>query len=133
MNRKALYLLLFVTFAFFSVIFFKTERAEYLTKESGINVIGRVLTRPECGRGSGTIELKIHKRILKVKIGKNDCIEGKYSIGDDVEVIYSAVYSCAVLPTSNTNFSFVLSIVFFLVPAYFLVLLIKPNSRKGYK
>jgi hypothetical protein len=129
-KKKLLYLILFIAFAFFSLNFFKSSRLKYMTKESGVLTKAEVYNRPECGRGSATADVIIAERIFTIDIGINDCIEGVYSIGDELEVLYCKKCGTAILPHSKANIRYWFSIVFFALPLYFLIILVSSFKRE---
>lgn len=130
MNKtKILYLILFVSFSFFASVFFKSARLKYLTKETGVKTMATIDALPECGKSSNTMEVFLEKKNFTVDIAKNDCIQGKYSIGDKIEVLYCYKCDMVVLPSSKTDFRYGLSIFFFVIPLYFLFLLLKSKTE----
>ena len=129
-KKKLLYLILFIAFAFFSLNFFKSARLKYMTKEDGVLTRAEVYKRPECGRSSNTMDVLIDGRTFNLDIGKNDCIQGKYTIGDIVEVLYCKECGEAILPETNAKFRYCLSIAFFALPLYFLIILISSFKRE---
>lgn len=130
-KKKFLYLGLFVAFAFFSLNFFKSAKLKYMTKEDGVLTQAEVYKRPECGRSSNTMEVLLDGRTFNLDIGKNDCIQGKYSIGDIVEVLYCKECGEAILPGAQASFRYWLSIAFFALPLYFLIILVSSIKKEN--
>ena len=103
-----------------------------MTKENGILTNAEVYKRPECGKSSNTMKVLLDRKVFTLDIGKNDCIQGQYSIGDVVEVLYCRECGQAILPESNAIFRYWLSLVFFAIPLYLLILLVFSFKKKSY-
>ena len=52
-------------------------------------VIVKVVELPMCGR-SNIIGISYKEKKYNISINKNDCIQGKYNIGDTLEAIYNS-------------------------------------------
>lgn len=100
-----------------------------MTKEEGVLTKAQVNNRPECGRGSATVDIIIDKKIFTIDIGINDCIKGVYSIGDELEVLYCKKCGTAILPHSKVSIRYWWSIAFFALPLYFLIILVSPIKK----
>ena len=129
-TNRILYLIGFFVFSFFALNFFESTQREKTINETGIPVLAKVAGVPNCGRSSNTIDVKIEQKTYNISIGKNDCIQGFYKVGDTLKVLYSSVYDRAQRPEQFTYFSYIVSILFFCLPIYFLLLLIKPFKSK---
>ncbi len=124
MNRK-IYFVLFLLFAFFSYFFFKTAYRDHKISIGKIAKNVLVVSKGNCGRGGGTIKVKYESKIYTLGIGRNDCINGKYKIGDQIIVLYGEQYDYFILKDMNTISSLYLSIAFFFLPIYCLYKLIR--------
>jgi hypothetical protein len=129
-KRKLLYLVCFLVFTYFAQRFFKEESLRYKTFKEGVITEAVVNKRPKCGRGPALAEILIEKRIYKITINVNDCINGVYKIGDKIEVLFCKECDTAILPFYSAKTSYWISVVFFIVPLYFLIILIGPFSKK---
>ena len=124
-SSRVYYLVAFVLFTYFSLQFFQSAFVGKEIALNGIKVNTHVVKLPKCGRSSGTMNILYKDKRYDIKIGKNDCIQGKYSIGDQVEALYSQNYDKLQLTTEKVNVIYVLSLLFFLVPLFCLFKLIK--------
>ncbi len=128
-KNRIIYLAAFIAFTYFGLNFFESS---YMGKEINENGIGKqveVASVQNCGRSSNTIDVEYDLKTYTINIGKNDCIEGRYSIGDKIVVKYSSEYDKMQLPTERTNLVFWMSILFFLIPLYCLVQIIRPFKK----
>jgi hypothetical protein len=80
-----------------------------------------VKTNGNCGRSGGSIEVTLNGKVYHLGIRRNDCISGKYRIGDEVKVLYGASYDYIILPETKTELGFYMSLLFFILPMYCLV------------
>ncbi len=124
-----IYLVLFITFTFFSIKFFEASYRDYNIKEYGIESIATIKDIPNCGRSSNSVEVLLNNEKYILKIGKVDCIKGKYKIGDKVTVLYSSAYNALILPNAKVKLILYMSLLFFLFPLYCLYHLIKPKKN----
>ena len=128
-SSKIYYLVAFILFTYFSLQFFQSAFIGREIATNGIKVETRVVQLPTCGRGNGNMNIVYKDKFYNIKIGKNDCIQGKYRIGDEVEALYSISYDKIQLATEKVNFNYVVSILFFLVPLFCLFKLLKKNKN----
>lgn len=127
MNKiRLMYLFLFLGATLFAIKFFEQAYRDYSIKQSGTQGIATIESRPDCGRSNSTVDVRYMNKIYLLRIGKNDCIKGEYSIGDKVPVIYSDVYDYMITPGRQVAFLFYMSIVLWVLPLYCLYKLIKP-------
>ena len=126
---KLTYFLCFITCAYFSTLFFDTSLRNYRIKKFGEEKFCTVLNRGECGKSGGTIKVSLHEKEYNLSIGRVDCIEGNYSIGSQVKNLYGRDYDYMILPEDKAELGFYLSLLFFILPLYFLYQLIKPLRK----
>ena len=94
----------------------------------GIVVEAEVYGRPKCGSARGRVEVLVDKRVLVAFIPKNPCLEGLYRVGDKIEVYYSKEYDAAVQTDYPVTVRYWTSILFYVVPLYFLYHLLRVNK-----
>lgn len=129
-KNKVLYLIAFIAFTYFALNFFENSYTAKMISENGILRIGEIASIPNCGSSTNTMDVKLNQNIYNVNIEKNKCIQGFYRIGDRIEVMYSEEYDKAQLPTEPSTLSYWTSIIFFLLPLYFLFQIIKPFNKQ---
>lgn len=122
---KVIYLILFVGFSFFSIQFFNSALINYRISQYGSKQLAEVIEVPNCSRSSNSFYVKLKEKKYLTEIGKNDCIQGKYLIGQKIEVLYSSDYDKIVMPNSKTKLIFYMSLAFFLLPITSLYYLIR--------
>jgi len=124
-KNRILYFIGFLIFTYFAVNFFESSYQAKMIKKYGVTVISIVSELPNCGRSSNTVYVEYNSKKYNINIGKNDCIQGNYKIGDRIKVVYSSSYDKMQLPTETVELGYWLSIAFFFIPLYFLYKLIK--------
>ncbi len=128
-KNRIIYFVAFIAFTYFGLIFFETSYISKEIYENGIDKQVEISSVPNCGSSSNTVDVEYHLKTYTIKIGKNDCIEGRYSIGDKLMVKYSSKYDKMVLSTERTTLAFWMSVLFFLIPFYCLVQMIRPFKK----
>ncbi|MBL0192305.1 MAG: hypothetical protein IPQ18_13400 [Saprospiraceae bacterium] len=124
-NKRVIYIILFFLFAFFSIKFFETAIRDYnITNENNF-VLANVIENGNCGTSGGTIKVKYNDQLYTLGIGRSDCINANYSIGEDINVLYSKRYNYLILPDSGVKTGLIMSLCFFLFPLYCLIKIIK--------
>gem|GEM_PF-2094188 len=129
-KNKVIYLIAFIAFTYFALNFFKTSYQGKVINANGVSVVVEVDGVPNCGRSSNTMDVKFKQKIYNINIGKNDCIEGRYKNGDKIEVLYGKEYDKMQLPSERSNLLYWMSIIFFMIPLYCLLQIIKPFKKK---
>jgi hypothetical protein len=124
MNRLT-YFALFIFFGFFSIKFFETSLRDYTIKLNGEEKIVKILSNGNCGRSGGTIKVLLNDKSYSLNIGINDCISGKYQIGNEISVLYGAQYDYIILSEGKMVLGLYMSLAFFLLPLYCLFKIIK--------
>ena len=127
-GNRVFYIISFLIFTFFGIVFLRSSYQSKKLRENGTSAKAVVSETPDCGRSSNTMEVKLKENIYSINIGKNDCINGRYRIGDSVEVLYSITYNKAVLPTERTNLLYWMSLLFFIVPIYCLYQVLRQSK-----
>lgn len=100
------------------------------TQKHGVEVVGVIIDRPNCGK-INKIRVSYLGSVYKLSVPKNSCINGEYVRGENISVKYNSKIDHMILDTSylNTQIGYYLSIVCFLIPIFFLVLLIRPIGQ----
>lgn len=109
---------------------FKNSYIEFkLANTEGKKVAVEVVGIPNlCQRRNNRITVQYEKKKYSVLISNKACIEGRFRIGDKVEMIYIPRFDKLFIESSTSKFNFILSIALFLIPIVFLVLLIRPRK-----
>jgi hypothetical protein len=126
---RSMYFICFMFFSFFSTIFFETSLRDYRIKKYGDERICTVLTNGNCGKSGGTIKVSMQKKEYNLSIGRVDCVENYYHIGDDIKILYDYNYDYMILPTEKVELGLYMSILFFMLPLYCLYQLVKPSKK----
>ena len=121
------YFLLFILFVYFSIKFFETSLRDYTIMTNGEEKVAYVLSNGNCGRSGGTIQVLCEDKAYSLNIGINECISGKYKIGNEIRVLYGIQYDYILLPQENVIVGLYMSLAFFFLPLYCLYKLIKNN------
>lgn len=129
MNQRILYLVGFIISSFVGLKFYQSTFDSFITKEKGEFVTVEIIENPICGRNNKVQVLHMGKE-YSVQVSKNKCIEGKYHIGDSVDMIYYKPLDHFILPYNNVKLGYYLSIFFFVLPIYFLFELIRPFKKR---
>ncbi len=129
-KNRVIYLIAFIVFAFFALNFFRTSHQGKEINNNGISIVVEVVGVPNCGRSSNTMDVKYKQKLYNINIGKNDCIEGRYKNGDKIEVLYGKQYDKMQLPSERSELLYWMSILFFAIPLYCLLQIIKPFKKK---
>ena len=114
----------FILFCFLSALFFYTALRDYRIKKYGEEKNCIVLTSGRCGKSGGSIKVLMQTREYKLSIGRVDCIKNKYRIGTTVKVLYGYDYDYIILPEMKAELLLYMSVLFFILPLYFLYQLI---------
>jgi hypothetical protein len=123
--KRVIYIILFFLFTFFSIKFFETAIRDYnITNENNF-VSANIIENGNCGTSGGTIKVKYNDKLYTLAIRRSDCINAKFSIGDDIKVLYSKRYNYLILDDSRVMTELVMSFFFFLLPLYCLIKIIK--------
>lgn len=128
-KNRVIYLIAFIAFTYFALNFFRTSHQGKVISANGSPVTVKVTGVPNCGRSSNTMDVKYKQKVYNINIGKNDCIEGRYKNGDKIEVLYSKEYDKMQLPSEKSNLLYWMSIIFFIIPLYFLLEIVKPFKK----
>jgi hypothetical protein len=128
-KNRIFYLVAFIAFTYFALNFFMTSYQRKVISANGSPVTVKVTGVPNCGRSSNTMDVKYKQKVYNINIGKNDCIEGRYKNGDKIEVLYSKEYDKMQLPSEKSNLLYWMSIIFFIIPLYFLIEIVKPFKK----
>ena len=64
-------------------------------------------------------------KVYRVEIAKIDCFENRVMIGQSIELRYMKSLDKFIIPTLKTQLIYFMSLVFFVVPLYFLLKMIK--------
>jgi hypothetical protein len=128
-RNRVIYLLAFIAFTYFALNFFNSSYQGKIISENGINKTVSIIDIPDCGRSSNSMDVEYNNKKYNINIGKNDCIEGKYKIGDRVNVLYSSIYDKVQLPSERSSLLYWMSILFFLIPVYCLFQIIRPFKK----
>ncbi len=96
-------------------------------------VIVKVVELPLCGR-SNIIVVRYQDQTYRISINKNDCIEGKYMIGDTIDAIYNPkldeMNPASFVGVYRLNMIFIVLVgIGFLIYIYFLNTYTKGNRR----
>lgn len=129
-KNRVFYLVAFIAFTYFALCFFRTSHQGKVINATGVSVVVEVDGVPDCGRSSNTMDVKYRQKSYNINIGKNDCIEGRYKNGDKVEALYGKEYDKLQLPSERSELLYWMSILFFVIPLYCLIQIIKPFNKK---
>lgn len=128
-KNRVVYLIAFIAFTYFALNFFRTSHQGKVINANGVPVVVEVLGMPNCGRSSNTMDVKYEQKVYNVSIGKNDCIEGRYKNGNKIEILYGIEYDKMQLPSERSDLLYWMSIIFFIIPLYCLLQVIKPFKK----
>lgn len=128
---KVIYFILFVGFSFFSIQFFNSALRNYRISQHGSRQFAEVVDVPNCSRSSNSLYVKLKEKKYLTEIGKNECIQGKYLIGQKIEVLYSSDYDKIIMPYSKTKLVFYMSLAFFILPIASLYYLLKGKWKSN--
>jgi hypothetical protein len=122
---KTIYLLLFVSFTFFSIQSWRNSTRDHEVKEEGATVHASIVERPRYSSGTASMMVSLDGKRYRLEIGSNYCSENNCKVGSKVKVIYNSAHDRMVLSSDNTTAGLYLSGVLSLFPLYCLYMLLR--------
>ncbi|SEL95007.1 hypothetical protein SAMN05421740_1156 [Parapedobacter koreensis] len=125
-------LIAFLLTGFLAFQNFKNSYIEYrLAKTEGIKVSAEVINVPDfCQRRNNRIDVKFDGREYSIVISNKNCVDGVYSRGDMVDMIYVSRFDYLFFQKATAGFNYIVSISFFILPLVCLVTSLKKRNKK---
>lgn len=115
--------LLFLFFFVISILFYQDSVENNYIQMNGELKTVKVLNLNGARLCIATIEYL--NKVYRVEIAKIDCFENRVMIGQSIELRYMKSLDKFIIPTLKTQLIYFMSLVFFVVPLYFLLKMIK--------
>lgn len=124
MFNRLIYFIGFMASLFFATNYLINSVQINEALKYGIDTEAEIIELPVCNAKS-SVYVKLNRKKYNLILGKNQCIEGGYRIGDRIPVIYYSKLDKVVSNGTNGQFGILVAMIFFLLPLFCLYKLIK--------
>lgn len=122
---KTIYLLLFVSFSYFSTQSWRSSIRDHEIKKEGAITYATITERPRYSSSGSSTKVSLDGKQYNLETGLNYCSKNSCKVGDRVKVIYHSAHDRVILPNNNTTLGLFLSGLLSLFPLYCLYKLLR--------